>query len=169
MAISVQKEAWHHVAQATWGFRLSWYVDAEWATQAAGRDHTKISFKRCIQLGQNGSFFRMEPSKTLTSKIWEVKWRIWCVSLWHCVATWMEAKRLKQQFLENQCNRGVLKNADILSLNCRYLLHGKGVLLLVDTATCHLALDLTNVCVEFLPENTTSFLQSLDAGIIQKN
>jgi hypothetical protein len=38
---------------------------------------------------------------------------------------------------------------------------------LVDNATCHLALDLTNVHVDFLPSFTTSFLQPLDAGIIQ--
>jgi hypothetical protein len=38
---------------------------------------------------------------------------------------------------------------------------------LVDYATCHLTLDLTNVCVEFLPKKTISFLQPLDAGIIQ--
>jgi hypothetical protein len=46
-------------------------------------------------------------------------------------------------------------------------MHGRRVPLLVDNATCHLALDLTNVRVAYLTKNITTFLQPLDAGIIQ--
>lgn len=41
------------------------------------------------------------------------------------------------------------------------------VLLLVDNASSHGVVELTNVTIRFLPPNTTSFLQPLDAGIIR--
>jgi hypothetical protein len=45
-------------------------------------------------------------------------------------------------------------------------MHGRSVLLLVDNASSHVNLDLSNVRVHYLPPNTTSELQPLDAGII---
>ena len=43
----------------------------------------------------------------------------------------------------------------------------KSVLLLLDNASSHLEMDLSNVKVRFLPANTTSQLQPMDAGIIK--
>ena len=43
----------------------------------------------------------------------------------------------------------------------------RNVLLLIDNAPTHKTLELSNVREEFLPPNTTSMLQPLDAGIIQ--
>lgn len=45
-------------------------------------------------------------------------------------------------------------------------MHGRSVLLLIDNAPSHVSLSLSNVRVEFLPPNTTAFLQPMDAGII---
>ena len=46
-------------------------------------------------------------------------------------------------------------------------LQKRQVILLVDNAPVHIVqISLTNVCVEFLPPNTTAFLQPCDAGII---
>ncbi len=42
------------------------------------------------------------------------------------------------------------------------------ILLLVDNAPSHpTVIGLTNICVEFLPKNTTSLIQPCDAGIIK--
>ena len=46
-------------------------------------------------------------------------------------------------------------------------MHERNVLLLVDNSPCHVPLELTNVRIHFLPKNTTSYLQSMDAGIIK--
>ena len=45
---------------------------------------------------------------------------------------------------------------------------GRKVLLLLDNATSHVNLELSNVQIHFLPPNTTSHLQPMDAGIIRK-
>lgn len=44
---------------------------------------------------------------------------------------------------------------------------GRSVLLLIDNASSHVAFQLSNVRVHFLPPNTTSHLQPLDAGIVK--
>ena len=44
---------------------------------------------------------------------------------------------------------------------------GRKVLLLLDNATSHVNLELSNVHIHFLPPNTTSHLQPMDAGIIR--
>ncbi len=44
---------------------------------------------------------------------------------------------------------------------------GKSVLLLVDNASSHMDIDQSNVKVHFLPPNTTSKLQPMDAGLIR--
>ncbi|XP_064465488.1 tigger transposable element-derived protein 6-like [Ornithodoros turicata] len=48
-------------------------------------------------------------------------------------------------------------------------LQGRRVILVIDNATCHsgIGLELSNVELCFLPKNTTSHLQPLDAGIIK--
>ena len=43
------------------------------------------------------------------------------------------------------------------------------ILLLVDDYTVHPALDtLHNICLDFLPADTTSLIQPMDLGVIQK-
>uniref|UniRef100_A0AAV1UMY7 DDE-1 domain-containing protein n=1 Tax=Peronospora matthiolae TaxID=2874970 RepID=A0AAV1UMY7_9STRA len=44
---------------------------------------------------------------------------------------------------------------------------GRNVLLLLNNATSHVNLEISNVHIHFLPPNTTSHLQPMDAGIIR--
>jgi hypothetical protein len=44
---------------------------------------------------------------------------------------------------------------------------GRSILLLIDNASSHVELQLSNVKVHFLPPNTTSELQPMDAGLIK--
>ena len=52
-------------------------------------------------------------------------------------------------------------------LNNRMVLLGRDVLLFLDNCSSHPHLELSNVKLSFLPPNTTSRLQPMDAGIIQ--
>nr|CCA25915.1 jerky putative [Albugo laibachii Nc14] len=56
----------------------------------------------------------------------------------------------------------------IVRFNKRMKCEGRRVLLLLDNVSSHrVTLPLVNVTVQMMPPNTTSFLQSQDAGIIQ--
>ncbi|EGZ22570.1 hypothetical protein PHYSODRAFT_488818 [Phytophthora sojae] len=44
-------------------------------------------------------------------------------------------------------------------------MHGRRILLLLDNAAGHVDIELNNVYIHFLPKNTTSHLQPMDAGI----
>ncbi|EGZ08334.1 hypothetical protein PHYSODRAFT_417818, partial [Phytophthora sojae] len=56
-----------------------------------------------------------------------------------------------------------LKWVRALNLN----MHGRRILLVLDNAAGHVDIELNNVCIHFLPKNTTSHLQPMDAGIIR--
>lgn len=53
------------------------------------------------------------------------------------------------------------------SFNRKMRLQNRNVLLFLDNATCHPALEFSNVKLQFLPPNTTVVCQPLDQGIIE--
>lgn len=55
----------------------------------------------------------------------------------------------------------------LLALDSKMKARNRNVILLLDNATCHPEIRLSNVKLLFLPPNTTSHLQPLDQGIIQ--
>ena len=60
-------------------------------------------------------------------------------------------------------------NEWLRNLNLKMKMHKRRILLFMDNVSSHVASDvsLSNVVVKFLPANTTSCLQPLDAGIIK--
>jgi hypothetical protein len=80
------------------------------------------------------------------------------------------AEELGFQYRSNQkaWMTGVIFREWLLSLDREMRACGRHILLLLDNASSHSAGDLvfTNVRVEFLPPNTTAFLQPMDAGVI---
>ena len=54
----------------------------------------------------------------------------------------------------------------LIKWNRKLSMKGRKIALILDNATCHPKLELSNIELEFLPANTTSHLQPLDQGII---
>ena len=67
-------------------------------------------------------------------------------------------------WMNTQCFSEWLRN-----LNLKMKMHKRKILLFMDNVSSHVASDITlsNVTIKFLPANTTSCLQPLDAGIIK--
>lgn len=78
-------------------------------------------------------------------KLYNVKWL-------HNKTSWMTATYFEE----------ILK-----SFNKKMRLQNRKVLLFLDNATCHPALEFANVKLQFLPPNTTAACQPLDQGVIQ--
>ncbi len=57
----------------------------------------------------------------------------------------------------------------LMSWDQKLCLSGTKILLLLDNASSHpdIARELTHICLEFLPPNTTSLIQPCDAGNIK--
>ena len=55
----------------------------------------------------------------------------------------------------------------LTKMNLEMVSQGRHILLFLDNASSHLPLELSNIKLVFIPPNTTSLLQPLDAGIIQ--
>ncbi len=63
---------------------------------------------------------------------------------------------------------GTLWDKILCQWNREFCLQSRKILLIVDNAPRHPEVtDLSNIRVEFLPENTTPFIQPIDAGIIK--
>jgi DDE superfamily endonuclease/Tc5 transposase DNA-binding domain/Fission yeast centromere protein N-terminal domain len=144
--------------------------------------------RNVFNMDETGLFFRMQPSKSLgTKKLKGRKKAKERITVGLCVN--MDAsEKMEPIVIDQYQNPRCFKGESPTSCGVRYYankkawmdravfcdwlksfnskMHGRKVLLLIDNAPGHIALDLNNVRVEFLPKNTTAFLQPLDAGII---
>lgn len=142
-----------------------------------------------FNLDETGLFFRMRPSQTLATKSLpgrkKDKTRITVALCCNLAGTSQEEPLIINRAKTPRCFKGhdITKVPILFYANqkawmtkevfCDWLknfnlrMHGRSVLLLVDNASSHVDLSLSNVRVHFLPPNTTSKLQPLDAGIIK--
>lgn len=142
-----------------------------------------------FNMDETGLFFRMQPSQTLATRALpgrkKDKARITVVLCANMAGTEKISPLVINQHQNPRCMKGV----DRTQLGVRFLANkkawmtsklfsdwlksfnlsmcGRKVLLLVDNAPCHVALELSNVRLHFLPPNTTSHLQPMDAGVIK--
>jgi hypothetical protein len=110
-----------------------------------------FSMEDVYNFNETGLFFRLEPEKTLASKAVKGKKR--------------DKERERNTKAWMTCN--VFEDW-INKWNNKLRKAGRNVLLLLDNASSHVIPEsLSNITVHFLPANTTSHLQPLDAGIIR--
>ena len=138
---------------------------------------------------ETGLFYRMKPSQTLaTKKIAGKKKDNTRISIGLCCN--MDGSSKEDPVIINKSQKPrCFKGHDIAKLPIKFYANkkawmtsmiftdwlkqfnlkmcGRSVLLLVDNASAHVTIQLSNVKVYFLPPNTTSHLQPLDAGVVK--
>ncbi|RIB13399.1 DDE superfamily endonuclease-domain-containing protein [Gigaspora rosea] len=144
---------------------------------------------------ETGLFWKMEPARTLArSQIAGHKKEKARVTIF-CAINASGTEKMKLSFIHKYKAPRAMKNLNynnlpvyyfwnkkswmqvnifndiLVKLNNKMRQQNRNILLLVDNAPVHIILDetleeLNNIRVEFLPKNTTAFLQPCDAGII---
>lgn len=142
-----------------------------------------------FNMDESGLFFRMLPSQTLATHSTPGRKKDKARITVALCANMTSTEKLEPIVIAQHQNPRCMKGVDRAKLGVRYLANkkawmtsklftdwlksfnlsmcGRKVLLLVDNASCHVALDMTNVRLHFLPPNTTPYLQPMDAGIIK--
>jgi len=88
-----------------------------------------------------------------------------------CFAVWRRNPNTNPMPVDYYSNRKAWMNGDLWAQilgtwNAKLVAKDRKILLLVDNASCHTHMDLSNINLQFLPPNTTTKLQPLDQGII---
>lgn len=142
-----------------------------------------------FNMDETGLFYRMEPSKSLGTKSLKGRKKDKDRITIGLCANMDGSEKLEPIVIGKSIKPRCFKGINTSTLGVRYYanlkawmtrqvftewlkqfnckMHGRKVLLLIDNAPSHISLELNNVRVEFLPKNTTAFLQPMDAGIIQ--
>jgi hypothetical protein len=140
-------------------------------------------------MDETGLFYRMEPSKAIaTMRISGKKKDKSRITIGLC-ANMDGTGKIDPVVINNALNPRCLKGINVKKLPLRYYANKKAwmtsdvfahwlkwfnlkmcdrkVLLLIGNVPTHVSIELSNVRVHFLPPNTTSQIQPMDAGIIR--